>query len=228
MRRVVVTGMGIVSSIGNNAEEVTQSCARRNPASSRRKITSGWASAPRCMALSRSISRRDRPPRPALSGRWRRLIWVAMNQAIADAGLDGKRYLQSAHRARSWARAGPRPRRSSRPPTSRATKGPKRVGPFAVPKAMSSTCSANSFHLVQDQGRELFHLLGLLDLGQLHRQCRRDDPMGQAGHDVRRRRRGTGLDAQRIVRRHGRDVVEIQRHAAKRPPAPMTRTATAS
>ena len=52
-----------------------------------------------------------------------------------------------------------------------------------------------SFHLVQNQGRELFHLVGLLDLGQLHRQRRRNDPMGQAGHDVRRRRRGTRLDA---------------------------------
>ncbi len=51
------------------------------------------------------------------------------------------------------------------------TKGPKRVGPFAVPKAMSSTSVRDARHLVQDQGRELFDLVGLRDLKSLHRQC---------------------------------------------------------
>ena len=51
MSRVVVTGLGIVSSIGNNAEEVTQSL-RAAPIRhcQRRKIMCAWAFAPRCMA----------------------------------------------------------------------------------------------------------------------------------------------------------------------------------
>ena len=72
--------------------------------------------------------------------------------------------------------------------------GAKRVGPFAVPKAMSSTCSANLSTWFKTKGVN-YSILGLLDLRQLHRQRGRDDPMGQAGCDVRRRRRGTRLDA---------------------------------
>ena len=49
-------------------------------------------------------------------------------------------------------------------------KGPKKVGPFAVPKAMSSHDFGDARHLVQDQGRQLYDLLGLRDLQSLHRQ----------------------------------------------------------
>ena len=51
------------------------------------------------------------------------------------------------------------------------TKGPKRVGPFAVPKAHVVDRLRNAGHLVQDQGRELFDLVGLRDVEPLHRQC---------------------------------------------------------
>ncbi len=59
---------------------------------------------------------------------------------------------------------------------------------------MSSTASATLATLVQDQGRQLFDLVGLRDLEPLHRQCLRTDPVGQAGRDLRRRLRGTRLD----------------------------------
>ncbi len=70
--------------------------------------------------------------------------------------------------------------------------------------------------LVQDQGRQLFDLVGLLDLGALHRQRLRADPVGQAGRDVRGRPRGARLDDVEPVRRDGRDVDQVQR------PAPAT------
>jgi 3-oxoacyl-[acyl-carrier-protein] synthase-1 len=67
---------------------------------------------------------------------------VAMQQAIADAGLEEAKSPTSAP-ASSWARAARRPRRSSRRPRSPLkNNSPKRIGPFAVPKAMSSTASA--------------------------------------------------------------------------------------
>ncbi len=47
MRRVVVTGMGIVSSIGNNSQEVLASLRRADPASSRRTPMPKWASGAR-------------------------------------------------------------------------------------------------------------------------------------------------------------------------------------
>ena len=97
---------------------------------------------------------------------------------------------------------------SSRPPTSpRKSGGPKKIGPFEVPKAMCSGPSGVLATAFQVQGRQLLDLVGLRDLGALHRQCHRADPVGQAGRDVRRWLRGTRLDAVEPVRRHGRDVV---------------------
>ncbi|MCO5612277.1 hypothetical protein L7F22_066542 [Adiantum nelumboides] len=95
-------------------------------------------------------------------------------------------------------------------------KGPKRIGPFAVPKAMSSTASATLATWFKIRGRELFDLLGLRDLEPLHRQRRRDHPGRAPGHHLRGRVRGSRLDALGAVRRDGRDVVEVQRHALPR------------
>ena len=51
MRRVVVTGLGIVSSIGNNAEEVTESLRQaKSGIVSGGRLCRAWASAARCMA----------------------------------------------------------------------------------------------------------------------------------------------------------------------------------
>ena len=65
--------------------------------------------------------------------------------------------------------------------------------------------------MVQDPRRELFDLVGLLDLGPLHRQRLRNHPARQAGHHLRRRTRGPRLDDVQPVRRDGRHVVEVQR-----------------
>ena len=133
----------------------------------------------------------------------------------STAGLSRTRSRTSAP-ASSWDRAAPRPGRSSRPPTSPATKGPKRVGPFAVPEVDVLDRFGDALDLVQDQGRQLFDLLGLRDLQPLHRRGLRAHPDGQAGRDVRRRLRGARLDAVGAVRRHGRDVLGLQRHARAR------------
>ena len=97
--------------------------------------------------------------------------WVAMNQAIADAGLERKRHFQSAHRTdRGLGRASTKAIVAAADIT-RQNKWPKRVGPFAVPKAMSSTCSANLSTWFKTKGVNYSISSRLLDLGQLHRQC---------------------------------------------------------
>ena len=58
---------------------------------------------------------------------------------------------------------------------------------------------------VLDHLPRTFDILALLDLGPLHRQRDRADPVGQAGHRLRRRRRGAGLDPLLPLRRDGRD-----------------------
>ncbi|MDE3117026.1 MAG: beta-ketoacyl-ACP synthase I [Pseudomonadota bacterium] len=145
MRRVVVTGMGIVSSIGNDCREVTQSL---------REAKSGIVAAPDYerlgfrsqvhgslkIDLDAVVDRRAR----RFQGDGAGYAWVAMQQAIADAGLEPG---EVSH-PRTGLIVG------SGGPSTKAivgaadvardpAKGPKRVGPFAVPKAMSSTCSAN-------------------------------------------------------------------------------------
>ena len=160
MRRVVVTGMGIVSSIGNNAEEVTDSrCAMPDPASSRPKIMSrlGFRSQVHGslkIDLDAVVDRRAR----RFQGDGAGYCWVAMNQAIADAGLEEKD-ISNPRTGLIVGSGGPSTKAIvAAADITRATTSPKRVGPFAVPKAMSSTCQRQSLHLVQDQGRQLFHL----------------------------------------------------------------------
>jgi 3-oxoacyl-[acyl-carrier-protein] synthase-1 len=70
--------------------------------------------------------------------------WVAMQQAIQDAGLEEKDI--SNPRTGLIVGSGGSSTKAivSAADTARdPAKGPKRIGPFAVPKAMSSTCSAN-------------------------------------------------------------------------------------
>ena len=122
--------------------------------------------------------------------------WVAMNQAIADAGLEEK----DISNPRTGLIVG-----SGGPSTKAIVAGrrhhaPEQFSPSAsglsrCPRRCRPPVSANLSTWFKTKGYQLFHLLGLLDLGQLHRQCLRADPVGQAGHDVRRRRRGAGLDA---------------------------------
>ncbi len=145
MRRVAVTGLGIVSSLGNNAQEVTASL---------REARSGIVHAPDYAAhgfrsqvhgalninLDEAVDRRAR----RFMGDGAAYAWVAMDQAIRDAGL-GEDLVSNERTGLIVGSGGPSTKAivAAADMTREAGKGPKRVGPFAVPKAMSSTCSAN-------------------------------------------------------------------------------------
>ena len=92
MRRVVVTGMGIVSSIGNNAQEVLASLREAQLGHRlRAENMPSSASAARCTAPRRSTRERWSTAAPRAS--WRSgAAWnhIAMEQAIADAGPRGR------------------------------------------------------------------------------------------------------------------------------------------
>ena len=144
MRRVVVTGLGIVSSIGTSAEEVTASLKAGK---------SGIVSAPEYVEhgfRSQIHGRVDINVAEHIDKRTLRFMGpgsayahIAMQQAIADAGLPEDKVSN----IRTGLIAG-----SGGPSTSAMLtahqivieKGaPKRIGPFAVPKCMGSTVSAN-------------------------------------------------------------------------------------
>ena len=142
MRRVAITGIGIVSSIGNNVSEVTNSL---------RNGTSGIVAAPEYTELGfRSqvhgtvkLDVADHVDRKQLRfmGEGAAYAVLAMEQAIADAGLEDHHVSNE----RSGLVAG-----SGGPSTANLLaafditreKGPKRIGPYMVPRCMSSTVSA--------------------------------------------------------------------------------------
>ncbi|WP_265516102.1 beta-ketoacyl-ACP synthase I [Nitratireductor luteus] len=143
MRRVVVTGLGIVSSIGNNAEEVTASLrdARSGISFSEDFAEHGF----RCQVWGApTLDPSEVVDRRAMrflskGGAWNH---VAMEQAIADAGLD-ETNITNERTGIIMGSGGPSTRTIfEAAQTTLKNTSPKRIGPFAVPKAMSSTASA--------------------------------------------------------------------------------------
>tara|TARA_E500000081_G_scaffold139338_1_gene155478 strand:- start:4 stop:1233 length:1230 start_codon:yes stop_codon:yes gene_type:complete len=144
MRRVVVTGMGVVSSIGNNTQEVLASLKAgtsgitANAAMQEHGFRSQIAGDVKLDVADYVDKRTLR-----FMGRGAAYAYIAMQQAIEDAGLT----LEDISHPRIGLVAG-----SGGPSTSAMltahqvvlnSGAPKRIGPFAVPKCMSSTISAN-------------------------------------------------------------------------------------
>src|ERR1700682_4627702 len=142
MRRVGVTGMVIVSSSVNNTQEVVASL---------REAKSGIVRADKYAELGFRCQVHGAPtldPSEAVDRRAMRFLgggaaWnhVAMEQAIRDSGLTDN---EVSHERTGiiMGSGGPSARTIVEAADITRTKGPKRVGPFAVPKAMSSTASA--------------------------------------------------------------------------------------
>jgi 3-oxoacyl-[acyl-carrier-protein] synthase-1 len=142
MKRVAVTGMGIVSSIGNNTQEVLASL---------REAKSGIVRADKYAELGFRCQVHGAPTLDAEEVVDRRAMrflgggaaWnhVAMEQAIRDSGLE-EGDISNPRTGIIMGSGGPSTRTVVESADIARTKGPKRVGPFAVPKAMSSTASA--------------------------------------------------------------------------------------
>lgn len=143
MRRVVVTGMGIVSSIGNNTNEVLASLREAksgialDPAFVEHGFRSQVSGAPTLDPAS-ILDRRAMRFHGGGSG-WNH---VAMDQAILDSGLD-QSDISNERTGIIMGSGGPSTRALiDAYEKAKESGNSKRVGPFAVPKAMSSTASA--------------------------------------------------------------------------------------
>ncbi len=142
MRRVVVTGLGIVSSIGNNKAEVLDSLRR-----SRSGIT--FCEEYREMGFRSQVHGSLKIDlEQTVDRRWRRFMgdgaaynYVAMQEAIADSGL-AEGDVSHERTGLIMGSGGPSTRSIVLAADTAREKGPKKVGPFVVPKAMSSTNSA--------------------------------------------------------------------------------------
>ncbi len=143
MRRVVVTGMGIVSSIGNNTQEVLASL---------REAKSGITRSEKYAALGFKSQVHGEP-----KIEWETMVprkpkrfmnpgvgwnWIAMDQAIRDAGLETTDVINE-RSGIIMGSGGPSTRAIvEAAETTIKSGGPKKIGPFEVPKAMCSGPSA--------------------------------------------------------------------------------------
>ncbi len=142
MRRVVVTGMGIVSSIGNNVQEVLASL---------REAKSGIVKADDYAELGFRSQVHGAPTldwETALERKKRRFMgagaawnYIAMEQAIVDAGLSEDE-ISHEKTGLIMGSGGPSTKAIVHAADTTRERGPKKVGPFEVPKSMSSTNSA--------------------------------------------------------------------------------------
>lgn len=142
MRRVAITGIGIVSSIGNNVAEVTASL---------RNGTSGIVAAPEYtelgfrsqvhgtvkMDVTEHIDRKQM----RFMGEGAAYAVLAMEQAIADSGL-GEEDVSNPRSGLIAGSGGPSTANMLAAFDITREKSPKRVGPYMVPRCMSSTVSA--------------------------------------------------------------------------------------
>ena len=142
MRRVVITGLGIVSSIGNNAEEVTDSL---------RTGRSGIVAAPDYAELGfrsqvkgsvkMDVSEHVDRKQLRFMGEGAAYAVLAMEQAVADAGLE-ESDVSNPRTGLIAGSGGPSTANMLTAFDTTREKGPKRVGPYMVPRCMSSTVSA--------------------------------------------------------------------------------------
>ncbi len=150
MRRVVVTGLGIVSPIGNDVAQVTESLRAGRSGIvhcdeyAERGFRSHVHGAPQ-IDMDEMIDRKLR----RFMGDGAAYAYVAMKEAITDSGFDDS-VITSDRTGLVMGSGGPSTSAQVLAADTAREKGAKRIGPYAVPKTMCSTVSANistAFHM---------------------------------------------------------------------------------
>ncbi|MEQ1635619.1 MAG: beta-ketoacyl-ACP synthase I [Methylococcales bacterium] len=150
MKRVVVTGLGIVSSIGNNRDEVVASLkqGRSGIVFAEDYAKLGFRShvhGPINIDLDALIDRKIK----RFMGDGAAFNYIAMQQAIDDAGLD-EQQVSNFRTGLVMGSGGPSTSNLVEAADILRDKGVKKVGPYMVPRAMSSTntaCLATPFKI---------------------------------------------------------------------------------
>ena len=142
MRRVVITGLGIVSSLGNNKDEVKSSLYNASSGisfdqSQKEMGFRSQVSGQIDLNLEETIERKFL----RFMGDGASYNYIAMNEAIEDSGLNGDE-ISNNMTGLIMGSGGPSTKSLLRAFDITREKGPKKIGPTSVPKVMCSTNSA--------------------------------------------------------------------------------------
>jgi len=152
VRRVVITGLGIVSSIGNNKEEVASALreGRSGIEFSQEYADLGFRSHVHGPVKINTADFIDRK-KLRFMGDAAAFNYIAMNEAIEDAGL-GEDLISHPRSGLIVGSGGASNRNFLQAVETMRSKGAKRVGPYMVPRTMGSTTSANLATAYQIKG----------------------------------------------------------------------------
>lgn len=143
MREVVVTGIGIVSSIGNNVEEVTESLKTLKSGIVKNEINLELGLRSHISGSVKNLDLKERIDRKLFRfmGEAAAFAYISTEEAIKDSGLD-EESLSSERTGLIMGSGGASSEDQIDSADILRSKGLKRIGPYRVTKAMGSTVSA--------------------------------------------------------------------------------------
>ena len=143
MRRVVVTGIGIVSCIGNNKAEVLESLLNSKSGivfseeHKKYNFRSQVVGAVKNLDIEKHIDRKIR----RFMGEGSAYSYIALKEAIEESGLEEKE-ISNEQTGIIMGSGGPSIKNVYFAVDTIRKSAPKRMGPYIVPRTMASTCSA--------------------------------------------------------------------------------------
>ena len=143
MRKVVVTGLGIVSCIGNNKDEVLESLLNTKSGivfseeQKKYNFRSQVAGTIKNLNLDEHIDRRQK----RFMGEGSAFNFIALKEAIKESGLEEKD-ISNEKTGIVMGSGGPSIKNVVYAVDTTRKSAPKRMGPYIVPRTMASTCSA--------------------------------------------------------------------------------------
>ncbi len=143
MREVVVTGIGIVSSIGNNVEEVTESLKTLKSGIVKNETNLELGLRSHISGSVKNLDLKERIDRKLFRfmGEAAAFAYISTEEAIKDSGLD-EESLSSERTGLIMGSGGASSEDQIDSADILRSKGLKRIGPYRVTKAMGSTVSA--------------------------------------------------------------------------------------
>ena len=210
MREVVVTGIGIVSSLGNNIQEVTKSLTNLESGISKNEVNAELGLRSHVSGSVKNLDLKERIDRKLyrFMGDAAAFAYLSTEEAISDAKLEDAD-LSNNRTGLIMGSGGASSEDQIDSADILRSKGLKRVGPYRVTKAMGSTvsaCLATSFGY---KGYKFFYIVGLRYQCPLHWLWHGADSTWQTRYCYSRRWRSRTLGHDKPLRCNGSFIDQI-------------------